>query len=203
MRVLNSYFLLLLCILAASCKQRLEPSSYMQYVQDTKNGLRKVVNVGVWEYWVQYRPAELITLIESRGVNNPAFVSKRTEQLKGTAWFNISFRLADGKISPLRYDLSSRQEYDTRFNYFLNEATTAIKLIHAGRDTLTPMSYLFENNYNLTPQETMIVGFQLPKGTAIGDNDMQLCYDDRVFKTGTIKTIFRKEDLRNIPKLIY
>lgn len=189
--------------LTVACRQKLKPAAYVQYVENVKNGLRKTVKVAEWEYTVQYRPADLITLTESKGIYNAGFVKKRATQLQGTAWFNISFRLADGKVSPMRYDLSSRQEYEVRFNYFLNEAVKAIKLIHAGKDTLAPMSYLFENNYNLTPQETMIVGFQLPTGTAVGDNDMQLCYEDRIFKTGIIKTQFKKEDLDNIPKLIY
>jgi hypothetical protein len=203
MKVASKYGLLIVLILTAGCRQKLAPAAYMQYVQDVKNGMRKTVKVAGWEYSVQYRPADLIMLIESKGVYNSSYAVKRMAQLKGTAWFNISFRLADGKVSPLRYDLSSRQEYDERLNYFLNEAGRCIKLVCCGKDTLRPMSYLFENNYNLTPQETMIVGFQLPSGTSAAEDDMQLCYEDHVFRNGTIKALFRKEDLQNIPKLIY
>jgi hypothetical protein len=188
-------------LLACSCHSELAPQQYVQYVQDINNGLRKAVKVAEWEYLIQYRPADLIILTENKGALKNNMQNKRKEQLKGMAWFNISFRLVDGKVSPLRYDLSSRGEYDIRLNYFLNEAAKSIKLICGTKDTLVPVSYLFENNFNLTPQETMVVGFQLPAGREGGD--LQLSYEDKVFKTGTIKTIFKKEDLENIPKLVY
>lgn len=202
MKELNKYFLLFASVFIASCTQKLEPSEYMQYVHDTKNGLRKEVKAAGWVYTFQYRPTALISFVENKSISDSRIIAKRMIQLEGTAWFNISFRISDGKISPMRYNLTSRQEYDVRYNYFLNEASKGIRLIHGGKDTLIPMSYLFENNYNLTPQETMIVGFHLPKQKEF-ENDIQLCYEDHMFNTGTIKVIFRKEDLNSIPKLAY
>lgn len=196
----NKYFMILVMLSLCACRKGLPPQQYVQYVQDAKNGLLKNVQVSEWEYKIQYRPAEFILLTEGKTVSDGKVRKKRNEQLSDMAWFNISFQHIDGKISPLRYALSSRGEYDLRLNYFLNEAARSIKLICNWKDTLTPTSYLFENHYNLTPQETMVVGFHLPSGAI---DEMQLSYEDRIFKTGIIKTIFRKEDLDNIPKLVY
>ena len=131
-----------------------------------------------------------------------AQMTKRMEELKGTAWFNISFKRADNGTSPMRYNISSIEEYNQRLNYLLNEAKNDLKLVY---DTtiLTPVSYVFENNYNLTPQETIIVGFYLPHGEERPNKKMQLSYDDRVFKNGIIKATYSQHSLQNIPGLTY
>lgn len=197
MKKVISYALLGLLMLG-SCRRSLNVNDYIKYVHEEKNGLRKVVQIDGWEYSLQYKPYDYIFCMESG--NNNTGREKRIKSLKGTAWFNISFRRIDGSITPLKYNISSLDEYDARLDYFLNRATKNIKLIY-GADTLPPMSYLFENNYNLAPQETMVVGFDLPGTPAQPEKDMQLCYYDPVLKNGIIKALYKEEDLKRIPKL--
>ncbi len=200
--VSRSLFLLILGTLC-SCRKELKAPEYVKYLQDERYGFRKVVKIEGWEYAFQYKPAEMIMLIESKGVKNDSIKNKRMKELEGTAWFNISFRLSSGKVSSMRYNLSSIEDYDKRYDYFLNHAKKHIRLVYGGTDTLFPMSYLFENNYNLTPQETMIVGFRLPGEMRTPEQNMQLIYEDEIFGNGIIKALFKKSDLKRIPELIY
>jgi hypothetical protein len=202
-KVISNTIFLAVLLGTNSCTHSLPIDAYIQYVQNKEHGLKKTVQVTDWEYAIQYKPYDYIILMENKG-NRKAFdVSKRKDELKGTAWFNISFKLADGRVSPMRYNLSSKDEYDQRLNYFLNGATHNIRLIYGGRDTLRPIGYLFENNYNLTPQETIVVGFALPGGETRPQKDMQLSYNDEAFKNGIIKAIYKKQDLQDVPNLIY
>jgi len=201
-KVIRCLLITLLSWVLGACKSRLAPDAYVGYVRNTKNGLVRNISIANWDYSFQFKPVDYMMLMENKGeVNKDS--KKRRESLKGTAWFNISFKRSDGTVSPLRYDLGSREEYDSRYNYFLNQAVHTIRLLYNNTDTLRPIAYLFENNFNLTPQETMIVGFQLPKGHDNPENDMQLSYDDQVYKNGIIKVKFKSEDLRSIPNLIY
>ena len=124
------------------------------------------------------------------------------ESLKGTAWFNISIKRADGSITPLKYGIANLDEYNQRLNYFLNNAKDDIRLIYDA-DTLRPSAYLFENNYNLTPQETMVVGFTLPVSEDRPEKAMQLSFTDQVYKNGIIKVMYSREVLNKIPGAIY
>jgi hypothetical protein len=99
------------------------------------------------------------------------------------------------------YGITSLDEYNLRLDYFLNRAKDDIKLLY-GSDTLHPSSYLFENNYNLTPQETIVVGFNLPGNDPFPIKDMQISYCDRIYKNGIIKTTYRSEILKQIPTVI-
>jgi hypothetical protein len=98
----------------------------------------------------------------------------------------------------LRYGLAEGADYAARLQYFVNDAPADIWLLY-GTDTLHVAAYGFDNNYNLTPHETMVVGFVLPTGEDEPSRDMQLTYYDRVFGNGLIKATIRKEKLKAIP----
>ena len=194
--------LLIIIVIFLGCKEKLKPLQYAQFVQGKESGLMKVITVDNWDFVFQYKPYDYILLMEQRTKDPDFNFKKRMENLKGTAWFNISVRRSDGNISPMRYNLGSNEEYNQRLNYFLNEAVKNIRLIYDKKDTLMPMAYEFENNYNLSPQETMLVGFKLPKDEYYPKKAMQLTYDDQIFGNGTIKAMFSTDNLKKIPALI-
>ncbi len=202
MKTVIKYVSVIAMLAASSCKQNLPAGQYVKYVVSKDNGMRKEVDLDGWNYVIQYRPYDYIVLVENSASKGHIDIAKRKDELRGTAWFNISFRRTDGSVSPLRYNISSIEEYNTRLNYFLNEAKENISLTY-GKIVLKPISYLFENNYNLTPQETIVVGFALPKGEAQPSKEMQLAYTDAVFKNGIIKAKYSPEQLNNIPNLTY
>lgn len=194
---------LLLCIFAAACgscqKTSLPLSEYLRHIEDEGEGYRKKTMISGWTYTIQYKPYDYIIAQEQKKQLNRTAYQNRLRQLEGTAWFNISFQRDGSNNSPLRYNVSSLEEYQTRYNYYLAEAPRDIVLIH-GRDTMMPMSYLFETSYNLAPQEVMVVGFDLKNVKAPNDK-MQLVLFDRIFQNGIIKATYSKEQLRQIPTL--
>jgi hypothetical protein len=144
-------------------------------------------------YTIQYKPAGFI--LEKEHLDTAA-ARERANQLKGMVWFNISFSVDGYGQSPLRYKVASVEEYTERQNYYLNQAPRDIYLLY-GNDSLLVDSYWFENNQNLAPFETMVVGFKLPPPDSIPERDLKIAFYDRVFKNGIIKTIIRKEDINN------
>jgi len=193
------FVLLSLCL---SCQHKMKPGDYVKYVTDKENGLKKTTQIDGLEFCMQYRPYDYILLMENRGDMSNDDLIKRISDLRGTAWFTITLKRMDNTITPLRYGIATIEEYNKRLDYYLNEASKDIRLVY-GKDTMQPVSYLFENNYNLTPQETMIVGFYLPQGENYPRQTMRLSFFDRIFKTGIINAQYSDEILNNIPKLVY
>lgn len=185
--------LLCSCLLLVSCVREKDP---VKYAENEANGLRKKVTVGNISYTIQYKPPAYIAVKEHLDKKQG---QERIQQLKGMAWFNISFSIKDYGQSPLRYGISTIEEYTARQDYYLNQAAKDIYLLY-GKDTLYVNSYWFENNQNLTPYETMIIGFKLPGKDASPQRDMQLSFYDRVFRNGIIKTRISQDDLDNIPE---
>lgn len=190
---------ILLLVLQCSCKRDLQPAPYIAYVRDAAHGLLKTTEIDGWKYAVQYRPSDYTILLESQGIYDPAKISQRKADLRNTAWFDIKISRTDGRVTPLRYGVSSLEEYNQRLGYYLDQAKNDIQLAY-GKDTLHPISYVFENSFNLTPYETMVVGFQLPKEQG-GPETMQLSYTDQVFKNGIIKNTFHTKDIDHTPNL--
>lgn len=194
------YMVLICCCM--SCKHKMHTAEYVQYINNKQNGLKNISSIDGWEFCLQYKPYDYIVLTENKEAISESDFEKRKSEMVGTAWFSISIKRVDNSISPLRYGITSSDEYNMRLNYFLNEASKDIKLVY-NNVSLKPVNYLFENSYNLMPQETMIIGFYLPKGENAPVKDMKLSFNDRIFKTGIINASFSEKDLNNIPQLIY
>jgi hypothetical protein len=201
-KVISCFIVVIFLFVNSSCKKSLKSGEYVNYVVNNERGLKKVTEVDGFEFSMQYRPYDYIILMESKGDFSNYDFNKRLSCLKGTAWFSISIKRVDNGITPLRYGISSIEEYNLRLNYFLNEAKKDLWLMYDSIK-IYPTSYLFENNYSLTPQETMIIGFFLPSGENSPQKTMQLAYNDRIFKNGIIKATYPDKLLKNIPNLIY
>lgn len=201
-KVIRFIIVVLLCCSCFSCKKNLKAVEYAEFIRNKKNGLVKITELDGYEFTMQYRPYDYIILMESKGDFSGYDLNKRSADLKGTAWFSIVIRRTDNRITPLKSGLSSLEEYNMRLNYFLNEAKNDIWLLY-DNITIQPTSYLFENNYNLTPELTMLAGFILPSGEDYPRKNMQLSYNDQVFKSGIIKAAFSEGALNEIPNLVY
>ena len=186
-KVINTILALSVC-----CACNRPARNTVDYAREEDNGLRKEINLGAMHYSIQYKPAAYILEQEHA---SPEAAAQRAAQLKGMVWFNITFSVNGFGQSPLRYQAAGLEEYAARQDYFLNRAAGDIGLQY-GPDTLQMESYWFENNQNLTPHETMIVGFRLPAGDSIPRQDLKLSYYDRIFHNGIIKATIRKEDLQ-------
>jgi hypothetical protein len=201
MKTINNCLFLLLLVGIMSCgKKSLSPAAYQQYMETEDNGFRKNIVTGDWQFQVQYRPAEMILSKEATSLKDNAAIEQRKKQLEGTAWFNITIKHRNSQQSPLKYNVAGLDEYNSRMNYFLNEAAKDLTLQY-GNEVLHPMSYWFETNYNLTPDETMVVAFTLPGNAKKPEKDMVLSYYDRVFTNGIIKATFPASLVKNTPEL--
>lgn len=189
----------ILCFAQHSCNKTLTPAEYIHYVESETNGLKRTIAIGQWNFIFQYRPHEYIILFEQGRNLNAKKVQERLRELRGTIWFNIRIQRTDHSVSPLRYNLTSRQEYQDRLKYFLNYASNDISLKY-GKEKLPLAAYHFETNYNLTPQETFVVGFRM-REEKLPSSDMQISIHDKIFKNGIIKATVMKKDIVNIPKV--
>ncbi|MBL7705489.1 MAG: hypothetical protein JNM21_08050 [Taibaiella sp.] len=147
-------------------------------------------------YVIKYRPVSLIALHEEESDSARA---KRQEALKKMYRFNIDIQVEGSGQSPLRHGISGLEEYNARLDYFLNQASKDIWLID-GNDTLRPAAYWFENNHNLTSHETIVLNFD---NTQIKNKEIQLAFNDRLFRNGIIKASFQKNDLDKKIALTY
>jgi hypothetical protein len=199
-----SILLLTGLVLAGGCGFRsLKPSGYMAFVEDRDNGYVKSSVLNNWQYRVQYRPSSYICLQETRGdVSDKASFEKRKQQLRNWRFFNVytSHKL-DRHASPIRLVSTGLEDYNRYLGYYLAPNRGNFLLL-SGRDTLSPVIYQFENNYNLSPEDVFVVGFELsPEAKA--PEDMTLVYRDEVLKTGILSFRFAANAMQKEPSLLF
>jgi len=187
---------LIVCLsLVAAC---VRPSSdnIIEYAEKEKNGLRKTADLGLVRYTLQYKPAAYMLKTEGLEPGDHRY-ARRKEQLKGMAWFNLSITIPGFGQSPLRYGVSDLSGYQSRQDYYLNQAPSDAYLLY-GSDTLYPTSYWFENGLNLVPHETMVFGFALPEGQDQAKEEMRFSFHDRIFRNGILKASIDKNSLDRV-----
>lgn len=178
----------LLFLFSCDGVQKFSAAELDAYAGSEKSGWVQRKNYNGINYVIRYRPSSLIALSE----DEPDTVRvKRQEALNKMYRFNIDIQVEGSGESPLRHGVSGLEEYNARLDYFLNQASKDIWLID-GQDTLRPAAYWFENNHNLISHETIVLNFD---NTHIKSKEVQLAFNDRLFRNGIIKASFQKRDL--------
>jgi len=189
-------------MLLASCgRKTMNAAELVAYLNRANNGLVKEKTIDHIRYKAQLKPADYIIASEfrSREVSPDAY-AKRAGQLKETLWFNLAFSAEQPEQSVLRYNVSGLDEYNQRLSYFLSRAMANIRC-EAGGQELKLISYHFEPNYNLTPYDCMVVGFEWPGEPGGKDQPILLSYTDELFGNGIVRFSFLSKDLLDAPAL--
>lgn len=182
-----------ICLTLLSCFHSSLDKNTSAGVISSKDGLQKDIIID--SFFVSFQLNPTANLLKREGLTEEKELKARTVQLDSMFWFNVSISIKGFNQSPLRYQISSLEQYESRLNYYLNEAANDFSLVVGNSDTLLPSVYWFENNQNLLSRETMIIGYQRPKDF-VALQDLHLSYFDRIFGNGIIKATIESRDLK-------
>lgn len=176
-----------------SCDRKAPTSckDFIKYIEEQK-GFNRKIQVGGWEYNIQYKPAKYMVCKANDMTNTPFAIN----QYKNTVWFNVKLRRENSNENPLKYGVSNMNEYNSRLNYFLYDAGKNFSMQYGSETNVPMIGYQFENNFGLTPMDVMVIGFAIPD--TIAKEDIILTYDDVIFNNGIIKVKISAEDLRKL-----
>lgn len=178
---------------------KLPPAEYIRYIEDADNGLKKDKTVNDFSFRLQYKPSEYIVLRESKADNLPdeKKFSSRKAELDSFYFFNLDIYSSDKKTSVLSYKIKNDEEYYSRMNYFISHAQADIKLV-TDADTLPCALYHFERTYDLSPYNTIVLGF---KKSALSTRNLYFIFDEKTLGAGQINFEIDKNKIKNIPQL--
>lgn len=206
MKMVTKYIGLLLCAIALySCAERsgsMDVNDFMRYVESSSSGYRKDINAGDMSVNIQYKPIEYVVYKEmARSAIDIDSFEARCLELQHTIWFNIGLHIKDAQVNPIKNNVSGIQEYNSRYQYFLTEASKDIKAYYGSDENeIEKIAYHFETNYGLTPMDVIVVGFKIPD--SIAKEDIVLVYHDKLYNSGLVKAKISKENLQNQPQLV-
>lgn len=198
-KVING--LLLTVILMSSCggRKTLNPVAYMEYMEDAEHGLMKKVIVGAYEYRIQFAPAEYLASRQYYKEMEEGIMDgyrKRINEMKGYVFFLVNIYPRNASEQTISERITQNAGAEQRVMYYQQQAANDI-ILKAGTFEQMPSTYVYEDNYGLSPYNTIVVGF----AGDYGKEDMQLIFNDRYTHTPLIKAGFSKDELSVLPEI--
>ena len=135
----------------------LSPKEYKTWVQKYCKLEKKEGNI---LYELLLKPADYVVCTES---SNEAITQQEQKKLlneiDGVKYFDLRITLDSEGHDLIRYRLVKDQDYDLRVKYYDFQFQNDICLVDSRNDTVRAVLYHFENNSQITPYNTISIGF--------------------------------------------
>lgn len=194
-----SLLCLMMSLLACNKSKSYPPAQYVAYMQQAEHHYYNKQTIGDKEYTIQLATPELMVCNEIENTDSAKIqMKKRLQELKGHIFFLIKIGTTEQsrKEKGGNRMAEQQQKVNEMVAYYDQQAIRDISL-NKGNNTLKPTTYIFENNYDLSPHNTIVVGFD------IGDNpeELRLTFNDRFANIPAIRATFSQESLKQLPTL--
>lgn len=187
----------LLLLISCGGHRSLNPSDYLKYMEDSGNGLMKTITVGSYEYRIQFSPPEYLAArqyIKEMGQGDMSGYGKRMQEMKGHVFFLINIYPRNTSQQSINERIAQNAGAAQRVMYYQQQAAGDI-ILKSGTFEQMPATYVYEDNYGLSPYNTIVVGFT----GDYGKEDLQLVFNDRYTHTPLIKAGFTQDELSTVP----
>jgi hypothetical protein len=187
-------------ILTGCVKQTLAPTEYVDWVRDENNGLRVVKEIDGQQFILQYKPAEYEVLMQNKNHSATSTQLKEYTVNSGDLQFFTLTIVTDDHREIAASGGADENVFQERVMYMMSEMQMDFELVD-GNDTLPCVFFHCERNFNISPENNILLGFEKPaKKNAV--HDKTLIYTDRILDCGPVKLTIKADDLENIPELL-
>ncbi len=187
-------------IFAGCAKQTLAPSEYVDWIRDESNGLRVEKEIAGQLFTLQYKPAEYEVLMQSK---DHAATREKLNEYKATSdelqFYTLTIVTSDHK-EIAQSGGADENVFEQRVMYMMSEMQLDFQLVD-GYDTLPCVFFHAERNFNMSPENNILLGFEKSKNKNTISNKT-LIYTDRLLDCGPVQLTIKADDLENIPELL-
>lgn len=143
----------------ASCDGTLDGRSYLDWAQDSANGMRVVSTDGKFTFTLQYQPPEMVYLMRYRqeGVDRD-LRDERIREISNLRHYVLTLGLANGKGDFL--DLAPSDQEKQRLVYYLSYPFQEDIALRGTKGWETPVLYHFERSMDMKTSRTIVLGFE-------------------------------------------
>ncbi len=175
------------------------PVEYVDWVNDSTNGLHQHLSTQHINYELQYKPVEYIVANEEKKtVLSQEVVEHRSGELDGLQYFNLRMAPKVKGHDILTVGNETEQDYFLKSDYYAYGFKDDIKLVEEG-DTLTCRLFNMIQSYGVSPNVDFVIAFD--KAGPI-NGDKTLVINDQVFGSGILEISIDEADLKQVPTLI-
>jgi hypothetical protein len=182
----------------------LEPTDYINWVENADNGFAVTKQLSKYKFELQYKPLEYVVLQDNYGkLFSEKEMKKSMRDIEDMQYF--TFRISDENGGDLlRDEITAVEQFSSRLAYFSSEMQKDVKLIESN-DTLPCLLFHFERTYGVDPRSTFVLGFPLGKKDGKGgmpaETDKVFLFDDHQLGAGPIYMTISADKINQVPFL--
>lgn len=191
--------LLLLMLLTGCMKQILSPPEYVKWVDDKKNGLMQEREENGLLIEAKFKPVDYM-IIQAMGgkYTNKLEYDSLSKKFEGFEYYNLRLSSKKAGTSFIKAVAKDDEDFFRLKEYFYFHFNDNI-FLEADKERIPCGLYHFEDTYELSKYETVVLGFKLNnKNTA---KERKLVIDSDVLRTGIIKFTFSNDVINDIPEV--
>ncbi len=185
-----------------SCSPKvLDAPDYVKWVKENKAKISATKTIDDFVFSVEYQPTEFLVLSQMPNASEETF-NKEVKEMNGLLYFVFKVGLKSGVESPIKFGVTSSNEYQERITYFSFNVQKELKLM-INSVTYNCVLHHFERTYDMVPYVTCMLGFEKPENYSqvLLQDDIQFIYNDKVWGLGTVKLLIKKNSINRIPIL--
>ena len=185
--------LVVCCAGLTSCNTPDTPHEYINYIQDTGNGLHKITATDEYILDVQYEPAAYKLLKEARGKVLPDNVEEELMSMKDMHYYTLRLGTTtpgpDGDL--VHYKAEDQQTYSDKLYYFSYRFQQDITLEQDGK-VYPCVLYHFERFHDVKGHRNFLLGFEAQPDWK---NTVTLAIDSEKLGLQDVKIAFNLDDI--------
>ena len=200
MELKNSFFLLLLLFLIASCGNKTFDSAeeLSNYIQDQDNNYCYKKTIEGVEYVLQYRPTDLLVGQELGSKQDHKQIEKLRNKYNKYMYFNLSMSLNNQEL------LSNVVQDKSKFGQMVNNLAFGmeekVNLFTQKKDTVLMADYVYPRMYGMTNSTSIMIVYPRD-ANYLKDEYINFTVEDLGFLTGEVKFKINTEAILNEPQL--
>ena len=192
-------FIITAALFAGCKKDELSVMEYINYVQNSSNGLRVSKAIDQYQFEIQYEPIEYLITKENKDSLDfsEVFLDAKRKEYGNMHYFVFRIKKENGSGDFIK-DLSSSSvaDYMAYSEYFSVKMQNDLTLFEGDKSANCVLFHTEPQN-GASAQIVMVLGFEAHKETG----NLTFVYDDKLLGVGPIKLTVKQNDLVDLPKL--
>jgi hypothetical protein len=179
---------------------------YYDYINDPKNGLVKMKEIGTIEFSMKYLPSNFYVY---KTIKDTPKLSIDSLEKEYSSSLNFILKIAPSKESKVKFDVmtetvNSLEEFQKQ-SLAVNFELQNFIYLKIGKNKIKPVLVETENVYGLAKHRLINIIFAKDEFEESWQNEdkIDLVFNDEIYNTGKHHFLFQKKDINKIPQLEY
>ncbi|HBU77415.1 MAG TPA: hypothetical protein DEF18_04875 [Muricauda sp.] len=193
------YVVVALMVLSGCTRTMGTETAFLKWLDDPDNGCVKAISANGFTMSLKYLPPEYLAYMESIKGDEDIDALQHQFDSSMTLLFTVVHNKEEVSVS--NYNVPDMVAYRERANVLNFELRNHLYIKGAGGERIPPVLATYENTYEVGGKKSFYVVFPRTQVEGLGENVVDVVFDDPFMDTGISHFMFNRKALEQIPTL--